>query len=315
MPTRVDRKTEPHRARAGRACIIAALLLVVAGCQTASDEMPELSVTPAIAPAAPGTLDLVQRALDEDRYGDARKLLDRVLIAEPENPLGRLLAAELQLAVGSHQTAAEAFGKLVELPEVHARALQGRGIALMLMGERTTAFDGLTGAVEEDPALWRAWNAIGYYHDYNAEWDQAVQAYDKALESNPESALIYNNRGFSMLMQGRLEEATADLNRSLRLDPGFDVARQNLRLVFAWEGKYVHALAGVEDRDMARALNNIGFIALLRGDYTNAEAYLLRAMELDPSYNEVASRNLVYLRHVRELQKAESLGTPEAPAD
>lgn len=315
MPSRVDRKTQPHRARAGRACLIAALLLAVAGCQTATDETPELTVAPAIAPAAPGTLDLVQRALDEHRYGDARKLLDRVLIGEPDNPRGRLLAAELQLAVGSHQTAAEAFGRLVEVPEVRARALQGRGIARMLMGERAAAFDSLSAAVAEDPGLWRAWNAIGYYHDYNGAWEEAVAAYDKALESNPDSALIYNNRGFSMLMQGRLEEATADLNRSLRLEPGFEVARQNLRLVFAWQGKYVHALAGVEDRDMARALNNIGFIALLRGDYVNAEAYLLRAMELDPSYNEAASRNLVYLRHVRELQKAESLAGPEAPAE
>jgi Flp pilus assembly protein TadD len=56
---------------------------------------------------------------------------------------------------------------------------------------------------------------------------------------------------------------------------------------------------------MARILNNIGFIAVMRGDYDNAEAYLLRAMEADPRYNETAARNLTYLRQVRELAKAE----------
>jgi Tfp pilus assembly protein PilF len=109
-----------------------------------------------------------------------------------------------------------------------------------------------------------------------------------------------------MLMQKRLEEAVADFNRALRMDPEFEVARENLRLALAWQGKYVHAMAGASNRDMPRILNNTGFIALMRGDYGNAEAYLLRAMEIDPMYNDTAARNLAYLKQVRELAKAKS---------
>jgi Flp pilus assembly protein TadD len=134
----------------------------------------------------------------------------------------------------------------------------------------------------------------------------AANSYNKAIEGNPDSIMIYNNRGFSMLMQKRLEEAVEDFNRVLRMDPEFDIARENLRLALAWQGKYVHAMAGAPVNDMPRILNNVGFIALMRGDYENAEAYLLRAMEVDPSYNETAARNLTYLRQVRELAKAEA---------
>jgi Flp pilus assembly protein TadD len=60
-------------------------------------------------------------------------------------------------------------------------------------------------------------------------------------------------------------------------------------------------MTGVAENDLPRVLNNIGYIALMRGDLDNAEAYLQRAMELDPAYNVTASRNLAYLRNLREL--------------
>ncbi len=283
-------------------------MVALAGCETISADSPELTLEskPLVEPAAPGTLDLAERALAEERYRDAKQLLERVLMAEPDNARAKLAAAELRLATGAPAPAAEAFETLIDEPQVRTRALQGQGIALMLTGKRAQGLASLEQAVAEDPTLWRAWNALGYYHDSRRDWAAAAECYGKALEGNPDSALIYNNRGFSMLMQERTEESIADLNRAIELDPDFEVAQENLRLALAWSGRYIHAMSGASERDMARLLNNIGFVALMRGDYANAEAYLLRAMEVDAGYNDVASRNLSYLRQVRELDKAES---------
>ena len=281
--------------------IAAVLITVLSGCETAPPELPRVSVHPAIEPAVPGTLELAERALADRRYGDAKEILDRVLVSEPNNPRATLVISELLLAAGSPKQAAGTFEQLVDSPQVKSRALQGHGISLMLLGDRKNGVESLRTAVREDPTLWRAWNALGYYHDFHGDWAAAAESYAMALDGNPHSALIYNNRGYSMLMQRRLEEAVSDLNRAVRIDPDLEVAQENLRLALAWSGRYVHAMSGVPKREMARVLNNVGFVALLRGDYRNAEAYLLRAMERDPSYNEVASRNLGYLNQVREL--------------
>ncbi len=45
---------------------------------------------------------------------------------------------------------------------------------------------------------------------------------------------------------------------------------------------------------------------MLRGDLDNAEAYLLRAMEADPSFNRIAWRNLAYLRNIRDVKAADA---------
>ena len=299
----------PGRAGASGLVAVAAIMLaVLAGCETLySDQKdPEVAVVLAIEPVAPETLALAERALSDNRHEDARRLIERVLLSEPENWEARLLLAELRLASGAPQLAEPIFESLIDKAGITGRALQGHGIALTLQGNLDGGMESLQRAVAEDSGLWRAWNALGFHHDSNQDWAAAENSYDKALEGNSNSALIYNNRGYSRLTQKRLEEAVADFDRALRLDPEFEVARENLRLALAWQGKYVHAMAGASNRDMARILNNVGFIALLRGDYGNAEAYLLRAMEADPRYNETAARNLSYLKQVRELAKGQS---------
>ncbi len=292
----------------GLVAVAAIMLAVLPGCETLySDQKdPEVAVVLAVEPVAPETLALAERALSDNRHEDARRLIERVLLSEPENWEARLLLAELRLASGAPQLAEPIFESLIDKAGITGRALQGHGIALTLQGNLDGGVESLQRAVAEDSGLWRAWNALGFHHDSNQDWAAAENSYDKALEGNSNSALIYNNRGYSRLTQKRLEEAVADFDRALRLDPEFEVARENLRLALAWQGKYVHAMAGASNRDMARILNNVGFIALLRGDYGNAEAYLLRAMEADPRYNETAARNLSYLKQVRELAKVQS---------
>lgn len=275
------------------------LALVLAACTGAPEEAGEPSAAPLVEAPAPGTLALAERALAEARYGDARALLDRVLVARPDDARARLLAAELLLVQGAAPAAAEAFARLAATPEVGPAAFQGRGLALILLGECEPAGESLRRAVAADPSLWRAWNGLAYCHDLRGAWRQAEASYANGLAARPDSPVLYNNRGFSRLLQRRFVAARADLERALHLNPGFQVARENLRLVVAWQGDYAAALAGASDRERVTVLNNIGFVALLRGDYASAEAFFLRALELDPRYNERASRNLATLYEVR----------------
>jgi len=296
---------ERHRRVANIVGIAALMLLGMAGCASTADDLavalPEPTAALPATPAGAATLDLAEQALNEGRIDDARALLGRAVLSMGDKPRARLIAAEVQLASGAYRPAATAFHELVASEDVKARALQGEGIALSLAdGASESGHASLHAAVAQDPSLARAWNALGYYHDLRREWHQAAKSYTQALVIDPNSAMILNNRGFSMLMQGRISEALADLGEALRQDPTLRPARENLRLALAWDGKYALALAGAEDGGLARALNNVGYVALLRGDQDNAESLLLRAIEVDPAYNAAAARNLAYLRSLRE---------------
>lgn len=278
---------------AGAACMLAL------GACSAAPEQPQVHVSTAVAPEV---LALAERAVADGRYDDAKILVERILLSDPTNPQARLAMAEIQLAFRSLEQATQGFAALVKVPEVAARAEQGSGIALLLKGQDEASLLALQRAVSLDPSLWRAWNGIGMLHDRAGNWDQAIAAYDRALALNARSAMLHNNRGFSHLLQRAPQAAIADFERALKLDPQLEAAKENLRLALAWTGQYERALVGVSRRDIGRAYNNIGFVALLRGDLMAAESYLLRSMEADAHFNKVANRNLEYLRSLRAVQ-------------
>ncbi len=70
------------------------------------------------------------------------------------------------------------------------------------------------------------------------------------------------------------------------------------------KGDYLTALAGVSRENMADVLNNVGYAAMLRGDYDVAEAYLTRAVEARASFHSQAADNLRMLKDLRQARKA-----------
>ena len=227
----------------------------------------------------------------EDALMHYRLVLER----EPANPKARLGVGEIYLSLREAKKAREAFDALTGEPAVRARALQGNGLTLAMDGQADAAEAPLRAAVAEDPALWRAWNALGHIHDRRKEWSEARACYEKALEGAPRSASVHNNLGFSLILAGQPEQAEMHLVKAIEIERDNKLARSNLRLALAWQGRYQEALAGAQSEELAAALNNVGYVAMLRGDYVAAEAYLTRAMEASPSHYEAAMRNLNHL--------------------
>lgn len=290
------------------ACLAA--LAVFASAPGADAAMFKHTAKPAAASTTTEAAVLeIQRALDEQRLLDAGRFLDEALLAGVKDPRLTLLGGDLSLARGQYNAALSTYREAQGLTPVHAKALQGEGIALSLLGRSAEAVTVLQKAVAEDPTAWRAWNALGSEYDTRAQWPEADAAYEHAMTASNGDARVLNNRGYSRLLQHRRGEATEDFVAALRMRPDLAEARTNLRLALAMDGDYDRAVAGGEPADQAAWLNNAGFAAGMRGDYAKAEDLLGRALALKSQYYGRATENL---KIVRALATQSATG-PNAP--
>ncbi|HUO91429.1 MAG TPA: tetratricopeptide repeat protein [Rhizomicrobium sp.] len=250
----------------------------------------------------------VQSAIDDQRYVDAAATLDEALLVDGGNPKLVFLSGELALARGRNGAALGAFKSVDTDPALRARALEGEGIALSLLGKSDAAITALVSAVSLDPKAWRAWNALGAQYDRLHDWPKAEAAYEHALAASDSAAIVLNNRGYSRLCQNRLDDAVKDFVAALQKKPDLATARNNLRLAIAMKGEYDRAMEGTTAADRAAVLNNIGFAAMMRGDYGEAKKMFDQAIGNGGKYNALAAANL-------EMNSDLESGRAKNPAD
>ena len=73
----------------------------------------------------------------------------------------------------------------------------------------------------------RAWFSVGYLYGEEDNWEAAIDAYDKALELDPNDTAAYNNRGVAKRNLGQYEAALADYDKALELEPDMAAAYNN----------------------------------------------------------------------------------------
>ena len=250
-------------------------------------------------------LDQAQLLLASEQYEQAYTLFREILVADPENSAAILGIAEIQLVVGNFDHARSGFKLVSASTEHRPQGLQGMGIALLADEKYDMAAEVLQQAVREDPTLWRAWTALGQIFDFRRDWENARRSHDAAVAANDRSMIVHNNRGISFLLQGLYSDAASAFTHALTISPDMknsEIARANLRIALAWQGQYMEALSGLRNNEIPVALNNIGYIAMLRGDYEEAEAYLTRAVDKNPRFYHIAAQNLKRLKNQRELR-------------
>ncbi len=233
----------------------------------------------------------IDTALKEGRRVDATALLNRALLGGGGDPRFMVLLGEASLSRDDYEGALAAFRQVPGDGASHWRARQGEGLALSILGRSDAAIAVLREVVSKDPSLWRAWNGLGSEYDRRHDWTRAEAAYAQALQASDGDAWVLNNRGFSRLLQGRLDEAATDLVKALEKRPDLAAARGNLRLAIALQGEYGRAAAKGGGDDPAALLNNAGFGAILRGDYDKAIALLDQAGQARGAYYPLASEN------------------------
>jgi Flp pilus assembly protein TadD len=278
--------------------LIAVLFLsVLAGCATSSGPQPRLEAGASVSSAETATsLAAADATRDDGNFSEALQIYQQVMVDAPGEPRAQFGMAECLLALGKAAQAKPIFSGLKSNAALHATALQGEGLALLALGQNEPAGIALQQASAADPSLWRSWNALGKLADLRHQPEDAAKFYTKASELNPQSAAVVNNAGYSKLISGNAPQAVELLRRALTLDPRSETIQNNLRLAIAADGRYDDALKSTSRDQLPVALNNVGYVAMQRGDLTAAEGYFARAMETSPSYAAVAAKNLEQLK-------------------
>lgn len=287
----------PRQAAIRAGVAVVAVLLTAAGSGPAN-ALPFSKGEPAAEQISDEQLDAIQRALDEHRLIDAGRMIDGAMLSGKSHPRLDVLTGELGLARGRYDAAIQAFRLARRHSTVRNAAVQGEALALARSGRGAEATPLLKQVVAQDQLAWRAWNALGAQHDRRQQWADAELAYEHALAAAPNPAAPLNNRGYSRLLQGRLDAAIGDFVAALQERPDFAEARGNLRLALALRGDYERAVDGASAQERAPLLNNAGLAAGARGDFSKAEAMLQQAMDTKGEYYGRAAENLSLVREL-----------------
>lgn len=298
--------TLPHkRIRSGIISVVAAAL--VAGCAIPPKETTDVELSDLLKEnqgLTPEQQELIivqaDRAFRSGDYTTSLQKYSRLIAGGNKTPEIQLGYSESLLATKNLDQAQVEFKKLGKMPGFEAKAHQGQGIALARTLALVDAKGHLNKAVEQDPELWRSWNALGQIADIEEDWETAGLAYAAAIQINPRSAATINNLGMSSLLQGRLDASLASFEKALEIDPGSEVVQRNRRLVLAMQGKYGDAINGVSPQQIAQELNNIAFVAMHRGDHSEARRLLDRSIDESDVYYGKAEQNMDRLEQISD---------------
>ena len=288
---------------------MAAILLALAGCAGGGPVATETVARPNVeSPEA--VLTATEADIEARRFQLAYQRLARLDAASRESSRAKIALAEVLLGLDQPREALARFEAVQSDDTLRAHAWQGMGLALMAMGDTAAATTQLSRAVEADPGLWRSWTALGRAYDQEKRWNEAAAAYESGLAANPDSPIIINNVGMSLLLQHRYPEAATQFEHAVAKDPSMEMARANLRIALAWQGRYDEALAGLRSGTRADSLNNVGYVAMLRGDYQDAQKYFAQALEESATYHDGAARNLEALKQLVKSKDTAALPQP-----
>ena len=130
-------------------------------------------------------------------------------------------------------------------------------------------------------------NDQGVLYSRLGDWARASEAYSRALQLDPKSHEALKNMGVVRARQGELELAHSYYKKALEVKPNFVEALNAQGLIYLQREEFEIAqdkfLKAVAEFEYAPAYNNLGTAFLREGQYDEAIAADLNAVEIDGS--------------------------------
>jgi TolB-like protein/Tfp pilus assembly protein PilF len=201
--------------------------------------------------------------------------------------------------------ALEYFQQALSLDSTYALAHQGivlvwimRGVAMLTTPREAAAKASIAvrQALALDSTLAEVQYAVGAIrHWLDWDWAGAEAAYLKAIEINPNYANARGGYALFLRGMGRLEEARAQMERTLELDPLNALVRAVNGGLLCHEGRYAESISEFETAlriqpDHPAAYSGLAWAYHMLGNYDEALAMLRRWLPIDRELDEALDR-------------------------
>ncbi len=197
-------------------------------------------------------------ALHEGRLDAASKILEPLILADPQNSVFRGLLAQAYRRKGDLRRAIGLYRQAVAAAPEDTDARYNLAVTLQEAGQAAEARRAIREAIRRDPSRPEAHNALGIALSAEGKPLEALAEFDRAAELDARDARAQNNRGNVLRQLGRMDEAEQTYRRAIQLAPRYP-----------------------------DPLNGLGTLEVARQRPAAALPYFERALELAPQYHEV----------------------------
>ncbi len=301
------------------------VIFLVSGCTSTGSEQDLFTET-----NIENTPEAIENELRLAQAAEQERQLDKALIhylkiLEVDNTNASLLhkVGEIQTELGKYQLAVRAFEGVLALDPNYIPSLTQLGIYKLEQKKTSDANQLLERAIHLDQQRLgnavvatekyipldnsspvEAYTTYGVVNDIEGKHDLARNMFMLALQLQEDSPLILTNLGYSHYLSNNYILAELYYKQAIDVNPKFERAWVNLGLIYVRNGTYNRAFQTFKQvMSEADAYNDIGYFLMLEGRYSEAEHFLLNAIELSPTYFEKANANLANVRlYIEESQ-------------
>lgn len=233
-----------------------------------------------------------------ERLAEAERLSEAVLATDPDNIAALKVLALTRLNGGDPSGAVNLFERLSALEPENPDHRTGLADAFEAVAreaadnrQRVVALDALEQALEIQPGRPRTRAHLAFMRVGLGDFEEALADAETAISLDPECLEAIDVKGLALRGLDRSDDAIECFERVLEVDPDFAVSHVNLGSALFAAGAPARAMTHLRravelDPDNAEARNNLGNALAGQLEFEVAEDHLRKAISLNPSFAE-----------------------------
>jgi len=215
-----------------------------AAIETSAKAVDDEGFVGAPAPRITGPISFAdgEAAYQSKNYGEATKLFEQYVGRRPDNPWGHYMLGLSAWKSGDLVKSESAFETALRIDPKHMKSLVNLSRVLIEQKRYDDAIVKLTAAEEVDPESATVPRLMARAHSAKGDFEQAVDAYRRAITLDGNDAWSMNNLGLLYLEQGFVEDALPYLAKAVLMKENVAAFHNNLGMALEHQGRFVAAV-------------------------------------------------------------------------